>query len=174
MSLSKLDFIDRLVWKNAHFIGVSILDSSNKTEGATTTWAKFWDPAFKAMINRKRGAYFRHVKLDEKIDEFKYVFINLKKDHPQYGWILMTSQKRLSSLSQKEWIQTTGKEEFHPNNNHYPDDDNMILKSWGIDHTIQKLHFKKRVKKLHFKKRDSEKLHFKKRNSEKLHFKVAN
>lgn len=112
-----LGFIDDGVWSSAQFVGVTILDGTNKTEGRTNTWAKFWDPALKAFRKGKRGAYFRGVRLDEKVNDFKYLFVNLKEGHPEYGWLLMTSQCRLSSLGEDEWIQTTGKEEFHPRNN---------------------------------------------------------
>jgi hypothetical protein len=93
------------------------MDSKNKVDTKTNTWVKFWDPAFKAMTDKRPGSFFRHTELPEDITHFKYLYINVKKDHPQYGWIIITSKSRYDEQDSTSYITTTGKEQFHPNNN---------------------------------------------------------
>lgn len=127
--IGNLEFIMERIWCNYHFVGVTILDETNKTESKTNTWIKFWNPAFNAWKNRKNGAYFRNNNLDDNYDDFTYVYINLKKDHEHFGFILVTSQRRMSDQP-RDYIRTTGKEEFHPMNNPLDDIEfDIILKS---------------------------------------------
>lgn len=111
-----LEFIDKKIWDQTDLVGVTILNEDNRTQSKTNTWIKFWDPAFKAYENQKRGSYFRNGQLPEEQDDFKYLYINLKREHPQFGYCLLTSQTRVSN-DPKEYLRTTGQEEYHPENN---------------------------------------------------------
>lgn len=115
--IREMDFINKELWDQTTFVGITILDDKNKTEGNTTTWLKFWDPAYKAFTNKKPGSYFKHSELPDDVHHFKYIFINVKPDHPQFGHILITSKHRFNDDNPSSYIITTGKEQFHPNNN---------------------------------------------------------
>jgi len=117
--IRELEFVDKTLWDKSKFVGITIMDEKNKekSESKTNTWIKFWDPAFKAMIDKRPGSYFRHTELPEDINHFTYIYINVKKDHPEYGWILITSKERYDENNINSYITTTGKEQFHPKNN---------------------------------------------------------
>jgi hypothetical protein len=98
------------------FVGVTLMDEKNKTT-VTGTWAKFWNPAYKAYTNKLKGSYFRSVKLPDGYQMYYYVYVNLKKGHDQYGWALVTSKERYDPGKEETYLRTTGKEQFHPKNN---------------------------------------------------------
>lgn len=98
------------------FVGVTILDATNRVNTATSTWAKFWDPAFKAYTNKSKGSYFRNIELPEGYQTYYYVYVNLKEGHDQYGYALVTSKVRHDNKN-GTYLKTTGKEQFHAKNN---------------------------------------------------------
>jgi len=113
--LKEYDFFDHRVLTNYGFVGVTMLDEKNKTT-KTGTWAKFWDPAYKAMEKKRPGSYFRNSDLPDGYEAYYYVYINLKRDHPQFGWVMVTSKKRFDTKSGR-YLKTTGSEQFHQKNN---------------------------------------------------------
>lgn len=135
--LGKLDFIDNMIWNHTQTVGITILNEKNKTEGKTNTWIKFWNPAFKASQTNREGAYFRNCKLPEEDNDFKYIYINLKRDHKHFGYLIVTSQFRLSE-DPKDYLMTTGKEEFHPKNNLNLNDVPVLKFKSIIDRKIRK------------------------------------
>ena len=106
----------KILWEESSLVGVTILDEHNVTKTKTNTWVKFWDPAYKAALNQRKGAFFRHCDLPANSDKFKYIYINLKKEHSEYGRMIVTFQRRLNEIERNQII-TTGLESFHPNNN---------------------------------------------------------
>jgi hypothetical protein len=98
------------------FVGVTILDANNRTNTTTSTWAKFWDPAYKAYTKGTKGSYFRNIELPPGYRTYYYVYVNIKPGHDQYGWALVTSKKKCDP-KKGTYLQTSGKEQFHPNNN---------------------------------------------------------
>lgn len=115
----ELEFVDKELWDKSKFVGITIMDEKNKEEknSKTNTWIKFWNPAFKSFEDKRPGSYFRHSELAEDETYFKYIYVNVKKDHPQYGWMLITSKQRYEGDDPSSYITTTGKEQFHPKNN---------------------------------------------------------
>jgi hypothetical protein len=118
-------FEDDPRWIDYTLIGTTILDEKNVSKGNTNTWIKFWAPAFKAAQTGKPGAYFKQCTLPEDDDNFKYVYINLRKDHPEYGYMVVCYQSRIANNdndndnNESTVVKTitTGKEQFHPVNN---------------------------------------------------------
>lgn len=98
-------------------VGVTILNENNETQSKTNTWIKFWNPAYSAYLNKKKGAFFRNCDLDPNLDHFMYIYINLDKNHDTYGWIIFTTQSRINTETLTNLIKTTGKEEFNSINN---------------------------------------------------------
>ena len=121
-----LEFIKNNIWDGRQLAGVTILNEKNKDKGKTNTWIKFWEPAYKALVNNKKGSYFRSGNLSDEYDDYMYIYINLKKSHPQYGWIMVTSQSRIGNQP-NDYILTTGKEQFHPENNPLEDIEENLL-----------------------------------------------
>ncbi|MEX0595648.1 MAG: hypothetical protein WD512_04035, partial [Candidatus Paceibacterota bacterium] len=105
---------------NDCFVGVTILDNANRTDTATCTWKKFWDPAFKAFSKGTKGSYFRNIELEPGYKKYYYVYVNVKEEHPDYRWVLVTS-KSSTSTKKGTYLKTTGKEQFNPNCN-----DNLV------------------------------------------------
>lgn len=95
------------------FVGVTILDNANRTDTVTCTWKKFWDPAFKAYTIGTKGSYFRNIELEPGYKKYYYVYVNVKEEHPEYGWALVTS-KSSTSTKKGTYLKTTGKEQFNP------------------------------------------------------------
>jgi len=108
--------------------GLMILDQRNKSSTKTNSWVKWWNPGYEASQNSKAFNGFSNQNLNQignnkiklkpgkEIKYIRYMYLNLKPKHPQYGYILLTS-KRIMSNEEKNTVLTTGNEHFHPENN---------------------------------------------------------
>ena len=142
------------------FVGVSLLDEKNKTT-TTGTWTKFWDPAYKAFTKKQKGSYFRSVKLPDGYKMYFYIYVNLKKDHDQYGWALVTSKQRFDPDKEDTYLKTTGKEQFHSKNNENLFDLVVAEQEASEEAPVLRLKKKEPIKlNFTFKKKEPKKLNF--------------
>tara|TARA_R100001163_G_C5068378_1_gene208536 strand:- start:9971 stop:11773 length:1803 start_codon:yes stop_codon:yes gene_type:complete len=114
-----MGWVDKSKLLNGGFVGVTLLDETN-TNSRSGTWSKFWNPAYKAFSTGRKGSYFRNSSLPEGHDNFYYVYVNLKREHKEFGWCLVTSKMRVKVddvIATNSGLITTGKEQFNPNNN---------------------------------------------------------
>jgi hypothetical protein len=121
--------------------GLMILDQRNKSSTKTNSWLKWWDPGYQAFTQTKAFNGFSNQNLvpsdstESKIElkstkiklksslatpasfsYYRYIYLNLKPNHPQFGYLLLTS-KRIRQPEEVNRVITTGQEQFHPENN---------------------------------------------------------
>lgn len=112
-----LELVNKNKLNNTYLIGKTILDHTFKTNEKTgiNMLNKWWEPAVKASINKKHSSYFysfdkkntNKEKLKDK--NLIYIYINLCKQHDDYGKIILCV-KRLQEIDTNKKIKTTKKE----------------------------------------------------------------
>ena len=100
-----------------HASGVMILNNTNIINGRTDSWFKFWDPSFKNWQESRPSALFTNKGADPDKPGYYFIYINLKPSHPEYGYLIVVSKMNSSCVDRSMYLETTGLEQFNPDNN---------------------------------------------------------